>query len=143
MRYDAVLGRVRVLWDYALKGARTQREKRERGEYNRPSKNKKHSAEGSADHGHRRGKEANDSGREMPGSGLTGKWLARSLPLPLEGRGTSGTLVEGEDVGGIRVGVGVERGEHQERMRKRVKMERVGGEHEESGSEYSDGSASD
>lgn len=35
VRYDAQLGRVRATWEYALRGARTQAEKRRRGEYNR------------------------------------------------------------------------------------------------------------
>lgn len=36
VRFDAVLGRVRAVYDHALKGAKTQAEKRKRGEYNRP-----------------------------------------------------------------------------------------------------------
>lgn len=36
VRYDAILGRVRCLWNSALKSAKTMRAKRERGEYNRP-----------------------------------------------------------------------------------------------------------
>lgn len=36
VRYDSVLGRVRATYDHALKGAKTQAEKRKRGEYNRP-----------------------------------------------------------------------------------------------------------
>lgn len=37
LRFDTTLGRVRPVWDYALKGAKTQKAKRERGEYNRPT----------------------------------------------------------------------------------------------------------
>ncbi|KAK5069854.1 hypothetical protein LTR64_007963 [Lithohypha guttulata] len=40
VRYDNILGRVRPVWDNALKGAKTQKLKRERGEYNRPTVSK-------------------------------------------------------------------------------------------------------
>lgn len=55
LRFDPTLGRVRPVWDYALKGAKTQRAKRERGEYNRTpvvKKKKRDENDGGADVDH-------------------------------------------------------------------------------------------
>ena len=126
VRYDSVLGRVRLLWDYALRGARTQREKRERGEYNRPRKEGVGGGSGSGKGG-------------VPGLGISKGYLA--------GDGGGGSVVGETDgfvvgEGGARgeYGAGVQ-GEDEERVRKRVKMEgiRMREERGESGSGYSGG----
>jgi len=155
VRYDAVLGRVRALWDYALKGAKTQRGRRERGEYNRPRR-----GGGSNADRHRRRKIGG------PGHGVSSGYLARSLPgdgagagetedgggastvagvgemgvFADENGGRRGVVVLGDGVGG-----GMKRlpDGDEDKMRKRVKRERMRELGGESGSEYSDGSGSD
>ncbi|KAK5954066.1 hypothetical protein OHC33_004637 [Knufia fluminis] len=138
VRYDSVLGRVRALWDYALKGAKTQRAKRERGEYNRPTK-------GGSSGGAGVGRGHSHGSKEVPGYGVSGEFLAGGVPgagSGEDGRGASTLVGEvGEEVGG-------EEGEDEERMRKRVKRERMrererGRGDGESGSEYYDGSGSE
>ena len=48
LKYDRTLERARPLWDYALKGAKTQKAKRARGDYNRQPKSKSKAQEKSA-----------------------------------------------------------------------------------------------
>jgi len=149
VRYDAVLGRVRALYDYALKGARTQRAKRERGEYNRPQTQQKKGGGASEESTGGGGGNGNDSGtgdenKEVPGYGLSASYLARSHGEESIGGSTlvsemDGFVVEDGAVRDGKAGSGM-RGEDEERMRKRVKRERMRREGDESGSEYSDGS---
>lgn len=86
LRFDPVLGRVRPLWDYALKGAKTQKAKRERGEYNRPTvtpkkKKKKNdtttSAEPDTDNGER--KDRSQKNTAHPGKGESKDYLKGSV----------------------------------------------------------------
>lgn len=143
-----MLGRVRVLWDYALKGARTQRAKRERGEYNRPQVQQKKGG-GAIEESGSGGGSGNGSGaglenKEVPGYGLSASYLARSLGKESRGGSTlvgemDGFVVEDGAVRNGEVGSGM-RGEDEERMGKIVKRERMRREGDESGSEYSDGS---
>jgi len=152
VRYDAVLGRVRALWDYALKGARTQKAKRERGEYNRPQAQQKKlvgaSGESSGNNGSGNGLNSGyrlgHAHTQIPGHGMSASYLARSLDG--EDRKDT-TLIDGLDEfvvedGAVReqeFGDGT-RDEDGEKMRKMVKKERMRREGNGSGSEYSDGS---
>lgn len=152
VRYDAVLGRVRALWDYALKGARTQKAKRERGEYNRPQAQQKKLVGANGESG---GNDGSGNGlsaghrlghahTQIPGHGMSASYLARSL----DGEDRKGTTsVDGleefvVEEGAVReqeFGDGT-RDEDEEKMRKMVKKERMRREGDGSGSEYSDGS---
>lgn len=149
VRYDAVLGRVRALWDYALKGARTQRAKRERGEYNRPQTQQKKGGGGSEESIGGGGGGGNGSGtghvnKAVPGYGLSSSYLARSLGEDGMGESTLVNETNGfvDEDGAVRdgqTGIGL-RGEDEERMSKMVKRERMRKEGDESGSKYSDSS---
>lgn len=84
VRYDCQLGRVRALWDYALKGAKTQAEKRKRGEYNRPVAVEKKNGVGTSivpttkeNEGSVAGDTTKKGGKEdRPGAGNSLDWLA-------------------------------------------------------------------
>lgn len=79
LRFDPVLGRVRPVWDYALKGAKTQRLKRERGEYNRPTnttkKSKKRSDGEKTRVGDDEGKKERSEKGAHPGKGSSKEFL--------------------------------------------------------------------
>lgn len=134
VKYDAQLGRIRQVYDYALKGAKTQKLKRERGEYNRP-KNRPGATEAPAG--------------DQPGAGESKGYLAGTR------RGFSVNEVaelEGEtrvDTGSLRgdlrdfVVEDEERGEAR-RARKRQRLRREGGiGGVDSGSNFSDDSDGD
>lgn len=136
MRYDAQLGRVRPTWDYALKGAKTQKEKRKRGDYNVvPVVEKKSGGSGGGnsatqttkdDGGSRGGDTTKKGGREeRPGAGdsldfLAGRGGVRNVSATKTEE--AGTTMQGREKGG--------------KGRKRPKREEGDG----SGSEYMESS---
>lgn len=80
MRYDSVLGRVRATWEYALKGAKTQAEKRKRGEYNvnvgAAGRGGEKNGAGSETGTGTRGTAKKGGREERPGAGEAMEWLA-------------------------------------------------------------------
>lgn len=116
VRYDCQLGRVRVLWDYALKGAKTQAEKRKRGDYNRPVVEKKSDIGESSggrgsvaqtmkdNDGSIGGDTTKKGGKEdRPGAGSTLDWLAGTTgtgDMNTTGPERAESTVQGRDKGG-------------------------------------------
>ena len=152
VRWDGALGRVRALWDYALKGAKTQREKRERGDYNRP-KNLGASAPATM----RRGSGSGSVGSGVPGAGETKDFLSRHRAETARASTTLGPGLDGFVVGDEVVEEefaeherrreqgsegGAEGEEAQERARKRLKLKKERNQRE-SDSEWYEGSDSD
>ena len=152
VRWDNVLGRVRAVWDYALKGAKTQREKRERGDYNRP-KNVVTSAPARM----RRESGSGSIGSGVPGAGETKDFLSRHRAETARASTTLGPGLDGFVVGDEVVEEEVvehqgrrEQGSEgategqgaQERARKRLKTKKERNPHE-SDSEWYEGSDSD